>query len=40
MTMAGRAAAGERSRLGEESRDDGFDERERGDMGLARGEAA
>lgn len=31
--------AGDRSRLGEESRDDGLDDREWGDMGLASGEA-
>lgn len=31
--------AGLRSRLGEESRDDGLDEREWGDMGLASGDA-
>lgn len=31
---------GQKSRLGEESRDEGLDERERGDMGLGRGEAA
>lgn len=31
--------AGLKSRLGEESRDDGLDEREWGDMGLARGDA-
>lgn len=30
---------GEKSLLGEESREEGLDERERGDMGLARGEA-
>ena len=31
--------AGDRSRLGEESRDDGLDDSEWGDMGLASGEA-
>lgn len=33
------ARAGDRSRLGEESREDGLDDSEWGDMGLARGEA-
>ena len=31
-------SAGEKSRDGDESRDDGLDERERGDMGLANGD--
>lgn len=31
--------AGDRSRLGEESRDDGLDDNEWGDIGLANGEA-
>lgn len=31
--------AGDRSRLGEESRDDGLDDSEWGDIGLASGEA-
>lgn len=41
MTMAGLTllTAGERSRLGEESRDDGLDDSEWGDIGLANGEA-
>lgn len=41
MTIAGLMLqmAGDRSRLGEESRDDGLDDREWGDMGLAKGEA-
>lgn len=30
---------GQQSRLGEESREEGLDERERGDMGLGSGEA-
>lgn len=30
--------AGEKSRLGEESREDGLDDKERGDIGLAKGE--
>lgn len=40
MTMAGLILliAGDRSRLGEESRDDGLDDREWGDIGLAKGE--
>ena len=33
------AMAGDRSLLGEESREDGLDDSEWGDMGLARGEA-
>lgn len=32
------ATAGDRSRLGEESRDEGLDESECGDMGLANGD--
>lgn len=41
MTMAGLAllTAGDRSRLGEESREDGLDDSECGDIGLANGEA-
>lgn len=41
MMMAGLAlvTAGDKSRLGEESRDDGLDETEWGDIGLANGEA-
>lgn len=41
MTMAGLAllTAGDRSRLGEESREDGLDDSEWGDIGLANGEA-
>lgn len=41
MTMAGFTllTAGDRSRLGEESRDDGLEDNEWGDMGLASGEA-
>ena len=39
MTMGGRRLphTGEGSRLGEESRDDGFEDTERGDRGLMRG---
>lgn len=41
MMMAGLALlmAGDKSRLGEESRDDGLDDSEWGDIGLANGEA-
>lgn len=41
ITMAGLTllTAGDRSRLGEESRDDGLDDSEWGDIGLANGEA-
>lgn len=41
ITMAGLTllTAGDRSRLGEESRDEGLDDSEWGDMGLANGEA-
>lgn len=41
MMMAGLVLlmAGDRSRLGEESRDDGLDDSEWGDIGLANGEA-
>lgn len=39
MTMGGRRLphTGDGSRLGEESRDDGFEDSERGDRGLMRG---
>lgn len=41
ITMGGlmQLTAGDRSRLGEESRDDGLDDSEWGDIGLANGEA-